>query len=328
MIPERWYVILESREVAPGKVVGVTRGGRSLAVWRTVRGDLGCLDDVCIHRGASLGLGAVVGEHVQCPFHGFEYDAGGRCRCIPASGRAAHVPDRFVTESLPVREDHGFVWLWWGAVPDELPPLPMFDNLAEGWLWSGFVDDWPLHYTRAIENQLDVAHLAFVHDTTIGRGKQTLVDGPGMEAGGDDIRFWVRNRRDDGSAPVPSAELDESVTAVSLQFRFPHLWQNILGDKAAVFLAFVPVDENNTRIYMRFYQRMITVPLLGHLVAWMGKVFSIVILRQDKRVVVTQRPIRTALRMGELLIPADRPIAAFRQRRHELLESGDEEGDR
>lgn len=45
-----------------------------------------------------------------------------------------------------------------------------------------------------------------------------------------------------------------------------------------------------------------------------------VILGQDKRVVLTQQPKKTALDMGEKLFQADRPIVAYRQRRKELIE--------
>ena len=319
MIANRWYAILDSGEVRPGRVIRVRRLDRDLAVWRTGAGQLGCVEDRCVHRGASLAAGAVAGEHVQCPFHGLEFDVEGSCRCIPASGRAAEIPERFHTHGYPVREAHGFVWLWRGDVPDELPPLPFFDDLPDDFSWAGFADDWPVHYSRAIENQLDVAHLPFVHRTTIGKGGATVVDGPGVEVEGDDIVFWVRNRVDDGTPPIPAGELSRDASKVSLIFRFPHLWQNRISDKVRVFLAFVPVDEDNTRIYMRFYQRFLPVPLLGPLVTWLGMLFSVIILRQDKRVVVTQRPIRTQLRMDEQLIPADRPIAEYRKGRARLL---------
>ncbi len=36
---------------------------------------------------------------------------------------------------------------------------------------------WHVPFLRAVENQLDVMHLPFVHKTTIGRGNRTLVNG-------------------------------------------------------------------------------------------------------------------------------------------------------
>ena len=42
-------------------------------------------------------------------------------------------------------------------------------------------DNRDTHYSRAIENQLDCAHIPFIHKNTIGRGNKTLVNGPLIE---------------------------------------------------------------------------------------------------------------------------------------------------
>jgi len=46
-----------------------------------------------------------------------------------------------------------------------------------------------------------------------------------------------------------------------------------------------------------------------------------IIAHQDRRVVVTQEPKASGLRIGENLIQADHPILAYRQRRDELLKA-------
>ena len=43
-----------------------------------------------------------------------------------------------------------------------------------------------------------------------------------------------------------------------------------------------------------------------------------IILNQDKRPVITERPKRTELRVGEKMIPGDGPIVEYRRRREEL----------
>ena len=65
---------------------------------------------------------------------------------------------------------------------------------------------------------------------------------------------------------------------------------------------------------------MVKVPLLGWFVAWLSSVFSIIILHQDKRVVEKQIPIKSEMRMGEKLIPADQPIILYRRIRDALKE--------
>jgi phenylpropionate dioxygenase-like ring-hydroxylating dioxygenase large terminal subunit len=105
-----------------------------------------------------------------------------------------------------------------------------------------------------------------------------------------------------------------------LEFQFPNLWENHISPNARVVAAFVPVDDENTLLYLRFYQRFLRVPLLGHLVSRLAMPFNVRVAHQDRTVVQTERPRRTFLRMGEKLFQADGPILAYRQRRQELLE--------
>ena len=105
----------------------------------------------------------------------------------------------------------------------------------------------------------------------------------------------------------------------SLQFRLPNVWHNWIGDDVRVTAAFAPIDDENTLMYVRFYQRFMQVPVLREIVNWLAKPSNAYILGQDKRVVMSQRPKRSDLPMGEKLIQGDGPIIAYRRRRHELM---------
>jgi len=327
VIPDQWYAVLESGEVPVGRPVGVIRLGEKLVFWRDARAQVVCQRDQCAHRGAALSKGKVVGDCVECPFHGLRYDATGRCQLIPANGKIAPVPQRFQVHTYPTREAHGFVWLWWGEPRDDLPPLPWFDDLEDDFPYASFKDHWTVHYSRAIENQLDVAHLPFVHYNTIGRGGRTLIDGPVTRLDDDRLRVWVYNRGDDGTAPRKPQDIPEPDTPALLHFHFPNLWQNRLGQNMRVMLAFVPIDEENTRLYLRFYGCFLRVPFLDTLLCHLSNLGNRIILGQDKRVVLTQQPKKTELAMGERLFQADRPIVAYRQRRKELIEEAKGQGD-
>lgn len=321
MIPNQWYAILESSEVPAGRLVGVTRMGERLVLWRNGQGELACLRDLCAHRGAALSAGKIVGDHVECPFHGLQYDTSGVCRLIPANGLSAPVPDRYLVHGYPTRESHGFVWIWWGEAQPELPPLPFFDDIDDSYVYSTYRDHWAAHYSRAIENQLDVVHLPFVHKTTIGRGNRTVVDGPRIVANEKGIDVWVHNRKDDGTPPLKPDDMPEPARRSLLQFRFPNVWQNRISDNMRVMIAFAPIDDENTILYLRFYHRLVKLPLVDSLVAKLGMLGSIVVAHQDRRVVVTQRPKRSDMNIGEKLIQGDRPIVAYRTQRRKLIEA-------
>ena len=327
MIPNQWYVLMESRQVK-GRPVGVTRMGEKMVFWRDGTGRVSCLRDRCAHRGVQLSAGRVLHNgRLQCPFHGFEYDTSGRITRIPANGQDAPVPERFRVHSYPTHEAHGLIWVWWGDdPPSDLQPPRFFDDIGDddGFTYATVYDPWEAHYSRVIENQLDVVHLPFVHHNTIGRGGRILVDGPLTEwLDADRFRVYVFNRVDDGVPPLKPSEMgvDPSERSFWLEFIFPNLWQNHISEDVRVVAAFVPVDEAHMLLYLRFYQKFLRLPLVGQAVSWLAMPFNRLVAHQDRRVVNTQQPKPSALRIGEQLIQGDRPIVEYRRRRQELMDA-------
>ena len=323
MIPNQWYIILESKEVKHGKPIGLTRFGEKLVAWRDARGQLSVMRDLCPHRGVALSAGAIRGDCIECPFHGFQYDTTGRCTLVPANGRTAEPPKALHVNAYHAEEAHGFVYVWYGAPQSKYPPLPFFDMIDDSYSVKTITDLWKCHYSRAIENQLDVVHLPFVHRRTIGRGNQTLVNGPRsvLTRGDNDlIELWYDNVVDHGQPPLKPSEMPPSDQHPLIQFYFPNLWHNWLGDKIHIVLAFAPIDDANTLMYIRFYQKIITVPVLSHIFDWISAVGNFVIERQDRRVVITQEPKRADLNIGETLIQGDAPIITYRRQRRQLIE--------
>jgi phenylpropionate dioxygenase-like ring-hydroxylating dioxygenase large terminal subunit len=330
MIPNQWYGILESKEVKLGKPVGVTRMGEKLVFWRDTQGQVTCQSDLCPHRGVALSAGKLQGDCIQCPFHGFEYDSTGHCQLIPANGKKATPPKALQVRTYPAREAHDLIYIWWGEPRAEYPELPWFDSLHDNdFSYFTIRDHWTNHYSRAIENQLDVVHLPFVHHNTIGRENKALVNGPRMkveerEGRNDILNIWFDNEVDQGQTPIRADKLPEPQTHPLLQFCFPNIWQNWLGDKLRILIVFAPIDHENTLMYIRQYQSIVNLPLLRETFNLMGAIGNLIIERQDKRVVVTQRPKRTELRMEEKLIPGDGPIIEYRRRREALIEADQE----
>ncbi len=87
-------------------------------------------------------------------------------------------------------------------------------------------------------------------------------------------------------------------------------------------VAFAPVDDENTLMYLRYYHKVKT-PVLRQITGFFGKLGNFVIERQDRPVVITQRPYRADLDIGEKLIPGDGSIITYRKIRRELIEAGE-----
>ena len=314
MIQNMWYAVLNSKQVKKGRLIGVTRFSEKLVFWRD-QAEVYCIYDKCCHRGASLCAGKQNEDHVECPFHGFLYDGSGKVVRIPANGKDAKVAENYRVHAYHARDAYGFIWVWYGDFDAVLPEIPFFDELKTGFSYGEISENWNVHYTRAIENQLDVVHLPFVHKTTIGKGNKTLVNGPVVKWNENRMTFYVKNELDQGQKPQKPAEVPEYEKLFHLQLQMPNIWQNIISDQLRIFAAFVPVDEENTRIYLRFYQGFIRVPVLKQLVNALSAVTNRVILHQDRRVVLTQLPKKSEFSMKENLVQGDLPILEFRKRR-------------
>ena len=318
-VPEdHWYPVLESREVGV-RPQGVERLGQRFVFWRTADQLPHAHLDRCPHLGTALSKGKICGDKLVCPFHGFEFDGNGQCQHIPANGREGKIPKGMELRVFEIREQHGFIWLWWGGHREVYPEVPFFPQLESGWQYGTEIVEWPVHYTRAIENQLDVAHLPFVHRSTIGTGGRSLVEGPYVEADQQGIKVWVTNKREVGEKPRSQSDLAKAAEGKEpgLSFLFPGLWLLNISPRLKNLLAFVPVNEQKTRYYLRVYHH-IRIPLISKLFEFMMGISNRFILNQDKRVVVEQLPLNSSDAREDRLIGADHAISQFR-RIHALL---------
>jgi nitrite reductase/ring-hydroxylating ferredoxin subunit len=158
--PATWYLLCASRQL---KRAPLSRAmlGRRLVGYRTTGGQPIILDAQCPHLGADLGRGRIIGDRLQCPFHGWEYGPDGRCRHIPCQDE---IPAFARLRSYPVVERHGFVFFFNGSEP--LFPLPFFldeepDQFVAGRPFS-FVVNCPWYMMAS--NGFDLEHFQVVHD--------------------------------------------------------------------------------------------------------------------------------------------------------------------
>ena len=318
MILNQWYAILPSKAVKTNQIVGVKRLNLDLAIFRNDKGEIGCVVDQCTHRGAALSKGKVKGECIKCPFHGLEFDKKGQCNFIPANGKASDADlSRYNVIHYAVRESNGIVYLWYGDLDKSTDEPPFFNkDVDASYVYSEIVDHWNSHYSRCIENQLDVVHLPFVHHNTIGRGNKTLVNGPKVEFVPGGIVTSASNEMDIGQTPKSASEC--LINPTYLSFIFPNVWMNHISEKIKVIIYFAPVDDENTVLYIRFYCKLTGLKPLDGFVAYFGKFANRIIERQDKRVVITQKPKASAYQSQEKLISGDGPIIQYRRIRNEL----------
>lgn len=156
---------LEDLEHGPKRAVLVDQ---ALAVFLTDSGEPAVVADRCAHRGASLSMGKVKGESIQCPYHGWEWAGGdGVCTGVPSLSDQSQIPSGARIRAFPVRKHWGLVWTVLDEPFGEPPELPWFD--PDAWTWGhGTPYELPVGMGVMIENFRDVAHFAFVHKATLG----------------------------------------------------------------------------------------------------------------------------------------------------------------
>ncbi|MEL6349925.1 MAG: Rieske 2Fe-2S domain-containing protein [Myxococcota bacterium] len=310
LIPNRWYAVLDASEVPSGTPVGFERMGRRLVFWRDGQGQVRCADDRCPHRGAAMSSGFVRDGQLQCRYHGFCFDSGGQCTAIPPHPKM-RIPQRMALSVHTVRQAHDLIWFWNGAAEDAPDEIPFFDFSGLTYAGSRMQKMWPTHYARVAENELDWAHLPFVHRNTIGRGLPEAVEVE-VEIEGDRFRAWSKL-----SGPDSYVEL-----------LAPNVWRLRFSEKMYNFLAFAPVNDASVVIYGRTYQGVMPAWPLNWL---FGKTWALTnpfVLRQDFVTVTSQRPKIPSLSNGDVFVPSDKAIVAFFRWRRRLQQAAQETPDR
>jgi nitrite reductase/ring-hydroxylating ferredoxin subunit len=172
MKPAGWFQVAWSDEIGVADVHRMTYFGEELIAWRAESGRLTVMNAFCEHLGAHLGFGGkVVGEVLQCGFHGWQWSQEGRNVCIPYQNR----PNRGRRiRTYPVVERNESVYIWhdiqgrepYFDVPD------VFADFNDGSSPEDFhrprrlyCERLELHPQYVQENGVDFAHFKFVHDT-------------------------------------------------------------------------------------------------------------------------------------------------------------------
>jgi len=166
-----WYVLGLSEEFAGGRLHGQTIAGKPLVMWRTAFGQVVVFDGRCLHKRMPLKEGKLLPDDIlECAYHGFCYDAEGRCVRVPAHPEG-RIPAAWKLKAYPLVEQDGVVWVWSGdpekignVCPPRTPEIgsPEWETISSGPVPVA------ANYRLLIENLLDITHFYPLHDGNIG----------------------------------------------------------------------------------------------------------------------------------------------------------------
>lgn len=162
-LKQAWYVAAWSDEIGR-KPLERTIIKQSVCLYRKEDGSPVAIGNTCAHRLAPLSMGKLIGDAVQCPYHGLQFGPSGHCVHNPHND--GKIPAKMMVPSYPVVERHKAIWVWMGNTADADPAaIPDFSCHEDSEL--GFVGgmlEVNANYQLIIDNLLDLSHAATVHD--------------------------------------------------------------------------------------------------------------------------------------------------------------------
>ncbi|MFN3736865.1 Rieske 2Fe-2S domain-containing protein [Hydrogenophaga sp.] len=161
-LKNQWHVVARAEDLNADKPRPMRLLGEELVLWRDGSGQVHAWKDYCGHRGARLSLGAVIQGELECPYHGWRFDANGRCTRVPAHPDQAPPPSDRLVFRHHATEHHGLIWV---SLGEPGRPLPVFPEWSDGTFRKVFAGPYVYRSNalRAVENFLNASHFPFVH---------------------------------------------------------------------------------------------------------------------------------------------------------------------
>lgn len=292
--------------------------GVPLVAFRGENGHVAVLHDACPHRGAALSMGRVVGDAIECPYHGWQWQGSdGSCTLIPSLRDGQRIPPRAVTRALPAREHLGLVWT---ALEEPLtdlwdPPELQTPGLVFG---PGEPVRTSAGMRTTVENFRDVSHFPFVHRETMGELAH-VVDPLDVRREERDIYMEVSYQRQQGGDPTVKHDM-----TLSYHVTMPGLSTIVLQMEAGTrYVMHVPSPVNDafTDIYW------LAGFLEGYTLFSLDEVlqYEALILAEDLPVVNGISPREAPLELSAgVSVPADKFTLAYRRTYAEFVRSTNE----
>jgi phenylpropionate dioxygenase-like ring-hydroxylating dioxygenase large terminal subunit len=293
--------------------VAVTLLGRRLAVADLGPGGVVAMADRCLHRSTRLSVGWIEQQTIRCAYHGWRWAADGRCVEIPSMPQGP-IPPKACIDAYEASVSYGLVWVRLdSSAGTTIPPHPAWEDDRMKVL-AGRPYTWPVGAPRRVENFVDLAHFAWVHDGTLGRRDQPVppmaevhredgelrfeYDPPDMEPDARALYGWSRYRM-----PMP--------LTVDIEFRLSS------GARRHLWMTASPLDLASCR---SFWSVSRDDDLDGDDQSYLA--FQDIVLAEDEPVVCAQHPPELPLDPGvELSVRTDRVSIEYRRWLRELADA-------
>ena len=230
-----WQPVAPTQELTderPTRFVRIL--GEDLVLFRDKSGRYGCIQDHCVHRGASLLYGRVEERGIACAYHGWLYDTQGNCLETPAEPADSKFYLTVKAKAYPVQDFLGALWLYMG--PQPAPLIPPFDFLKREGRPRITIYTPILHcnWLQCVENNVDPTHAPILHQDNENQKAKPVSTTRGFI---DDQPGW-------GFYHVPYGIMKQRHFANGETDEHPYVFPNCLSQSTARYM--VPVDDEHT----------------------------------------------------------------------------------
>jgi 5,5'-dehydrodivanillate O-demethylase oxygenase subunit len=161
-----WHPIAASSQLPTHGTKPVRVLGENLVLYRDRSGGLGLVAERCPHRRAGMLYGVPEAEGLRCAYHGWLFNAAGRCLEQPfeqADNPQSTFKDRIGIKAYPVEELAGLIFAYLGPAPTPLVPrwdlFALGDEVARD-IGAAVI---PCNWLQITENALDPVHVEWLH---------------------------------------------------------------------------------------------------------------------------------------------------------------------
>jgi phenylpropionate dioxygenase-like ring-hydroxylating dioxygenase large terminal subunit len=165
-IRNAWYVGAWDHEVGRDLLRRIILD-EPVVFFRRDDGKVVALEDRCCHRQAPLSMGKLIGNIVECGYHGLQFDTTGACIKVPSQDR---IPPLARVRAYPIVEKNHWIWIWMGDAAKADPALIEDFHWMDDpeWRFGGSSLHVEANYLLLVENLLDTTHLPFLHPESLG----------------------------------------------------------------------------------------------------------------------------------------------------------------
>lgn len=258
-----WHPVATSAQL-PGPDCSPLRAkllGERFVVFRDSEGRVGMLDELCMHRGASLALGRVEEGGITCLYHGWKFAVDGTILDTPNNADCRFREHR-KAQAYDVIERSGLIWAYIGP-QEHKPPFRTFaaDEVPAEHRYVLRVDI-KANYLQLWEGGLDSSHVSVLHTNQartswgIARGlpndssKWTPMDDPSPEFQVEDTPFGYHYA---ATRKLPPSRADDTLRNVRITPAIFPTGRIIRGPIADFLVWETPADDYSTSTYITIY---------------------------------------------------------------------------